>query len=251
MANFYSYVEVDMKSFTLFSETVVYASYSYIKVVDSSYPGYSAWYWGDFRYDEDDNVYGTLTRYQLNYGSFVRAKLSDVELNANKVMNWIESGNYLAVAKVAFSGNDIITGSNYGDRLIGFSGNDKITGGWGKDILTGGRGADSFIFRSVSESAASVKAADVITDFERGKDKIDLSAIDAFSGTSANDTFIWRGSAGFSGASQGEVRYKKFDMPGTAKDYTMVFINDDRYTDLDMAIRLTGLHELTQSDFIL
>jgi hypothetical protein len=103
----------------------------------------------------------------------------------------------------------------------------------------------------VSESSTGATSADVITDFVRGTDKINLSAIDAFAGTSANETFIWKGTAGFNSTTQGEVRYQKFNNAGTANDYTMVWIDNDADTVVEMAIRLTGLYDLAASDFIL
>ena len=135
--------------------------------------------------------------------------------------------------------------------LYGRGGNDSLQGDAGKDSLTGGSGTDSFIFRSVSESATGATTADVITDFVSGTDKINLSAIDAFAGTSANDTFIWKGTSGFNSTTKGEVRYEKFNNSGTANDYTMVWIDNDRDSGVEMAIRLTGLHNLTASDFVL
>ncbi|WP_438974991.1 calcium-binding protein, partial [Roseicyclus sp.] len=74
------------------------------------------------------------------------------------------------------AGGDLI-GSGMDDILIGGSGNDRITGGQGTDIiedgagndtLTGGAGADRFILR-----ADGVR--DTITDFEPGRDRLDLS----------------------------------------------------------------------------
>jgi hypothetical protein len=101
------------------------------------------------------------------------------------------------------------------------------------------------------ESAITDITTDVITDFVIGKDKINLSAIDAFASSTTNDTFVWNGTAAFSSATKGEVRYEKFDKSGTTNDYTMVWIDNDRDTGVEMAIRLTGLHNLTASDFIL
>jgi hypothetical protein len=47
------------------------------------------------------------------------------------------------------------------------------------------------------------------------------------------------------------VRYEKFDVTGTANDHTMVWIDNDADTGVEMAIRLTGLYDLTASDFVL
>jgi hypothetical protein len=59
------------------------------------------------------------------------------------------------------------------------------------------------------------------------------------------------GTAAFSSSTKGEVRFEKFDKSGTDNDYTMVWIDNDRDKDVEVAIRLTGLYNLTASDFIL
>lgn len=124
--------------------------------------------------------------------------------------------------------------------------------GGGRDVLTGGLGNDLFVYNTIKESGTAALSMDLITDFVSGQDKIDLSAIDAFAGVAnVNDSFIWKGSEAFSSATEGEVRYEKFINSGTANDYTMVWIDNDRDAGVEMAIRLTGLHNLTASDFVL
>ena len=103
----------------------------------------------------------------------------------------------------------------------------------------------------MAESATTATTSDVISDFVRGQDKINLSSIDAFASSGANDTFLWKGTAAFSSTTQGEVRYQQFNNSGTANDYTMVWIDNDADTGVEMAIRLTGLYTLTASDFSL
>lgn len=147
-------------------------------------------------------------------------------------------------------GNNVLVGNTAANSLNGRSGNDGVVGGIGKDLLTGGAGSDLFIFQGVLDSATSSAGADVVADFVKGQDKIDLHSIDAFGGTSLNDSFFWKGTAAFSSATQGEVRYQKFDLSGSANDYTMVWIDNDGDTAVEMAIRLTGLHNLAASDFI-
>jgi Ca2+-binding RTX toxin-like protein len=146
---------------------------------------------------------------------------------------------------------DTLTGGAGNDTLGGGAGNDTLTGGNGKESLTGGVGNDTFLFNAVAESGITATASDVIADFVKGQDKINLSAIDAFAGTVANDTFIWKGTTAFSSATQGEVRYEKFDAAGTANDHTMVWIDNDADTVVEMAIRLTGLYDLAATDFVL
>ncbi|MES2677561.1 MAG: cadherin-like domain-containing protein [Pseudomonadota bacterium] len=74
-----------------------------------------------------------------------------------------------------------IIGSNFNDNLAGDANNnmingglgaDQITGNQGQDFLIGGAGADIFNFNSFSDS--TINARDLIADFQRGQDKINL-----------------------------------------------------------------------------
>ncbi|WP_299694195.1 Ig-like domain-containing protein, partial [uncultured Vibrio sp.] len=71
------------------------------------------------------------------------------------------------------SGHDILDGGEGNDVLRGGSGNDTLIGGLGDDILTGDSGDD--IFKWVDEPLNHHQ--DVITDFEVGSDRIDLSEL--------------------------------------------------------------------------
>lgn len=66
------------------------------------------------------------------------------------------------------AGDDLIFGGNGIDRILAGVGDDTINGGTDQDIMTGGAGYDTFVF---SENSG----ADVITDFQNGKDQLDLS----------------------------------------------------------------------------
>ena len=156
-----------------------------------------------------------------------------------------------AINGIGNTANNIITGNRTSNTLNGGAGTDTLIGANGNDNLTGGAGNDMFIFNAVTESAKAATRTDVITDFVIGQDKINLSAIDAFAAAGANDTFIWKDTAAFNSATKGEVRYEKFDNSGTTNDYTMVWIDNDADTGVEMAIRLTGLYTLTASDFLL
>jgi Ca2+-binding RTX toxin-like protein len=68
-------------------------------------------------------------------------------------------------------GDDFIYGGNGNDILSGGNGADILVGEGGADTLTGGAGADRFFFTT----APVIGAADTITDFVAGTDKIWLN----------------------------------------------------------------------------
>jgi hypothetical protein len=106
---------------------------------------------------------------------------------------------------VIFGGNDndtILAGQS-NDIVDGGSGSDTIRGDLGQDDLTGGADADLFRFTTTAQS--TVAAPDRILDFVQGIDQIDLSAIDAISGSAGDDPFTFIGAVAFSGAA-GELR---------------------------------------------
>jgi len=96
------------------------------------------------------------------------------------------------------SGSDTLFGGADSDVLNGGDGVDRLSGGAGDDILTGGSGNDTFVI-------AELGGRDRIADFRRGQDKIDLSGLDADTGTEALDSFHWIGNRAFSG-SAGELQ---------------------------------------------
>ena len=73
-------------------------------------------------------------------------------------------------------GDDMLVGSDFGDKIYGRAGNDTITGGLGVDELWGGAGADVFRYTRAAE-APSGGPLEVIRDFEAGIDKIDLTGV--------------------------------------------------------------------------
>jgi Ca2+-binding RTX toxin-like protein len=138
------------------------------------------------------------------------------------------------------SGNDSLFGNDAAnllssgagtDTLNGGGGADTLIGGAGADSLTGGAGADVFLYNVNSDSTGLGR--DVIADFTKGSDVIDLTALNAsrFIGTSA-----------FSGRA-GEVRYAAFD-GGTIVELDS---NGDRLSDLQ--IELDQFVALSIGDF--
>ncbi|NVP56051.1 M10 family metallopeptidase C-terminal domain-containing protein [Rhizobium sp. DBTS2] len=166
---------------------------------------------------------------------------------------------------VGTSGNDVLNGKGGNDVILGGAGNDRLIGGTGADTLTGGAGRDVFIFTSEKDSAPGQSGfvnnsgynpqsgdgkRDLITDFVHGKDKLDVSQIDANDKTAGDQAFTWRGKNDFTGK-VGELIYRIFDEKGTKDDRTIVYGDTDHDGRADFQFELAGIINLTKSDFIL
>jgi Ca2+-binding RTX toxin-like protein len=79
------------------------------------------------------------------------------------------------------SGADDLYGGSGLDYLSGGTGDDLLSGGAGRDTLAGGAGEDVFTFRK-GDSGLTTTTADVITDWNRSDDWIDM----AVKGTTRN-----------------------------------------------------------------
>ncbi|MBH8575789.1 M10 family metallopeptidase C-terminal domain-containing protein, partial [Nostocaceae cyanobacterium CENA369] len=73
-------------------------------------------------------------------------------------------------------GNDSLLGNSGNDRLFGEQGDDKLSGGYGNDTLYGGTGNDLFVLENFNSSVGA-KNLDIVTDFQKGADKIDLRTL--------------------------------------------------------------------------
>ncbi|MDQ8755732.1 M10 family metallopeptidase C-terminal domain-containing protein [Sphingosinicella sp. LHD-64] len=122
---------------------------------------------------------------------------------------------------------DVLNGGAGIDRLEGGNGDDKLNGGTGNDTLLGGNGNDIFII-------ADQGGLDVIADFRRGADKIDVSAL---------GDFTWVGSGAFSGTGGAELRgYSQF-----GDFYLSGDVNGDGISDFMIEVNTS----LTSADIIL
>lgn len=90
---------------------------------------------------------------------------------------------------IGLAGNDFLVGGDGADGLVGGAGADELYGS--DDSLVGDNDVDQFIFLTVADSGVTKATRDRIMDFEDGKDKINLSLIDAIKGTAFNDEFVY------------------------------------------------------------
>lgn len=135
------------------------------------------------------------------------------------------------------------TGGGKGDILIGNEFDNILKGLAGADFMTGGLGHDTFVFTQIKDTGLTLLKADVITDFEHGVDLIDVHGIDANAKLAGLQDFVFDGqAASFSGA--GALRY------GFVNGDTIVFGNTDMDAAVEFEIRLTGIHNLSEIDFI-
>jgi uncharacterized delta-60 repeat protein len=151
------------------------------------------------------------------------------------------TGNTLANKIIGNGAANILSGGDGADTLVGGLGNDTLVGGQGKDVLEGGSGSDVFVFNAASESGTTSAGWDVVNDFVRGQDKIDLRGIDANTATVANDAFTTfiAGTAAFTAAGQLKI------VGG------VLYGNTDGDADAEFAIQLTGVTQLTAADVML
>jgi Ca2+-binding RTX toxin-like protein len=129
------------------------------------------------------------------------------------------------------------------DRLEGGAGADRLEGTGDGDQLRGGPGGDTFVFGRNYGLGTLDAGADVILDFVRGPDTIDVGGIDASGAGAGDQDFAFIGTRAFSGASQLRIAKEGGD--------TVV----QGSTDLDAApefeIVVRGNLTLTADDFVL
>ena len=147
-------------------------------------------------------------------------------------------------AAINATGNTLantLTGNASGNTLNGAAGNDTLTGGAGRDVLTGGAGNDVFDFNAFTESGLTTTTRDLITDFVRGTDRIDLSGIDANTTLTGDQAFskVLAATVAFTAAGQLKL------VSG------VLYGNTDSDSTAEFSITLTGVNTLGTTDFVL
>ena len=143
--------------------------------------------------------------------------------NGNDILNGEDDDDKL----FGDAGNDVLKGGGGGDWLKGGDGDDILLGGAGRDTLYGGTGSDVFVFTAATDSLSG--AADMITDFVHGIDKIDLSAL------------------GYTGFTAGRASETQLRLTySAASDRT--YLRDD-HSDFEIALKGDYRGTLTNDDF--
>jgi Ca2+-binding RTX toxin-like protein len=141
---------------------------------------------------------------------------------------------------------DYFQGGAGDDQLFGLGGNDTLIGGVGTDTLRGGGGKDIFRFESAADSGTGESRQDTILDFQRGFDRIDLSAIDADETSEGNQAFTFVGEAGFSNKA-GELRSSAV---GEKQWLVEGDTDGDGAADFAILVTVNSAQPLTATDFI-
>ncbi len=147
-------------------------------------------YYVDTPHDQTNELAGegsdTVFANVVGTGYFLNANIENLSLLGNTQFG---VGNEL--------GNRIL-GSAATNWIYGRGGNDLINGGAGDDVLFGESGSDTFVFDRGT-------GGDVIADFERGVDRIDLSAFGPMTFTQLQTLFVQDGTVGGIQLTTGEV----------------------------------------------
>ena len=170
-----------------------------------------------------------------------------IDGTGNSLANTI-TGNGAANTLSGLAGVDTLVGGSGDDHLLGGNGNDVLRGDAGADVLSGGAGNDRFDWNSLGDFGTSGNREQVV-DFTHNSDKLDLSSLDAKTGTTTNDAFSYIGSSAFSGTA-GQLRTQV--VHDSSGDYTIVQgdVNGDGVADFEFVlVNYTGA--VSSTDFIL
>ncbi|MBO4401360.1 MAG: hypothetical protein J5809_05895 [Selenomonadaceae bacterium] len=96
------------------------------------------------------------------------------------------------------SGNDVVYGGSGADTLYGGDGDDILYGEADNDYLAGNSGLDTLVGGAGNDTFAYIEGDDIITDYETGKDMIELpSTTLVTSSLNGNDVVLELGTGGY------------------------------------------------------
>jgi Ca2+-binding RTX toxin-like protein/endo-alpha-1,4-polygalactosaminidase (GH114 family) len=147
----------------------------------------------------NDVFFGGAGADQINGGGGVdRAYYSSsTAVNINMLTNVSTGGEaqgdtFNSVEEISGSAfGDTIIGNGLKNRFFGQNGNDVLAGGTGADTLVGGAGSDTFVF-AFGDSGTTATTLDTISDFAKGAvgtgDRIDFGAVLSVGGNNTSAT---------------------------------------------------------------
>jgi serralysin len=182
-----------------------------------------------------------LQQLQAEVGSTVT-----LTINGSSAVNTVKSAPGIALTYNGGAQGDQIRGSQLADTIFGNGGDDKIAGANGADIITGGSGADTFRFLSASNSGVGA-AADQITDYQIGIDKLGFTLIDTDPIAVGDQGFAFIGNALFGATGAAQMRY----MDSGANLLVQADINGDGIVDMEVVLQGLAGQALTGGDFLL
>lgn len=189
----------------------------------------------EFEGEGVDTMVSTITRALAEH-------VENLQLNGTAALSG--TGNQLSNVIIGNDGKNLLAGLEGNDLLSGGANNDTLLGGSGDDTLTGGSGNDQFKF----EGAPTSLGLDLIEDFTRGQDKINLQAIDASVLLTGDQAFNFVGSNAFTLGQAGQLRVQ-MSVDAGSPYLLQGDVNGDQIADFQ--IRVVASVALTVSDFIL
>jgi hypothetical protein len=166
--------------------------------------------------------------------------------NTTLTVNNAGGATGVSIDASTFTGKANITATAQADIVKGGAGADIIAAGDGADVMTGGAGADEFVIvttAATADAAGFSAAADTVTDFVSGTDKLDFNGA---AGSAANYVEATSAAASFAAlltaadaALDGTVQY----YAGQVGSDTYVFYDADGTLDtaLTEVVKLTGV----------
>ena len=153
---------------------------------------------------------------------------------ANVTVNLGSGALYNGTASSSQTGSDTIWGI---ENVNTGSGNDTITASNAVNVINGGAGSDTFKFTTTTAANG-----DTIVTFEPG-DRIDLTAIDANTGTAGDQSFTLVNGAPTTAGQLGVTLESRAD-----GDFTVIQGNIDGNADAEFTIEIAGHHNLNSTN---
>ena len=167
-------------------------------------------------------------------------------VNGSAIADLIKANLDTVNTIIGGGGNDQIRAGNLADTINGGDGNDKLIGFYGSDILTGGAGADQFRYLFAGDSGIGA-AADRITDFLSGTDRLNFALLDADPVAAGRQALTYIDTAAFSATGAAQVRY---GVSG-ADLLVQVDLDGNGTADMEIVLQGAGTQSLTSGDFML